>query len=52
MGSERPVPELVADLTTLQQELRELHQRVKAASQQGRKETSDSHEGGMVIRGK
>ena len=46
------MPELVVDLTTLQQELRELHERVTAASQQGRKETGDSPDGGMVIRGK
>lgn len=52
MNSERPLPELVADLTNLQQELRELHQRVTTASQQGRRETNDGRDTGMVIRGK
>ena len=52
MKSERPMPELVADLTTLQQELRELHQRVKTASHQGGKEASDGRDGSIVIRGK
>jgi hypothetical protein len=52
MSGERPAPTLVADLTNLQQELRELHQRVRTAVEQGRKEAGDGRDGSMVIRGK
>jgi len=53
MSGERPAPTLVADLTNLQQELRELHQqRVRTAAEQGRKEAGDGRDGSMVIRGK
>ena len=52
MNGERPAPTLVADLTNLQQELRELHQRVRTAAEQGRKEAGDGRDGSMVIRGK
>ncbi len=43
---------IAADLTNLQQELRELHQRVKTAAGQGRKEAGDGRDGSMMIRGK
>jgi len=52
MNSERSKPVLAADLTNLQQELRELHQRVKTAAGQDRKEAGDGRDGSMVIRGK
>jgi len=52
MTGQRPAPTLVADLTNLQQELRELHQRVRTAAEQGRKEAGDGQDVSMVIRGK
>ena len=52
MPGERPAPTLVADLTNLQQELRDLHHRVRTAAEQGRKEAGDGRDAGMVIRGK
>ena len=45
MSGERTAPTLVADLTNLQQELRELHQRVRTAAEQGRKEAGDGRDG-------
>jgi hypothetical protein len=51
-SGERPAPTLAADLTNLQQELRELHQRVRTAAEQGRKEAGDGRDGSMVVRGK
>ena len=51
MSGERPAPTLVADLTNLQQELRELHQRVRTAAEQGPKEAGDRRDAGIVIRG-
>ena len=33
MSGQRPAPTLVADLTNLRQELRELHQRVRMAAE-------------------
>ena len=52
LSGERPAPTLVADLTNLQQELRERHQRIRTAAELGRKEAGDGRDAGMVIRGK
>jgi hypothetical protein len=52
MSGQRPAPTLEADLANPQQELRELHQRVRTAAEQGRKEVGDGRDAGSVIRGK